>query len=225
MAELFLVRHGQASFRSDNYDKLSPLGHQQAEWLGEYFHDRGHEFDTILIGELVRHRETAEGIARGLQLKEPDFSVFPGLNEFDFHGLLDAYITQYPDEALPADAPASAFYKLLKKSMQRWHEGELTGQLPETWENFEDRVQRVMTHIQHNLHGQKVLAVSSGGAIAMALRQILQAPNQTVIELNLQIKNTALAHCFFNPKALRMTSFNHTPHMDSKGRSDSITFS
>ena len=30
MAQFYLVRHGQASFGTDNYDRLSELGHQQA---------------------------------------------------------------------------------------------------------------------------------------------------------------------------------------------------
>lgn len=225
MAEFFLVRHGQASFRSDNYDKLSPLGHQQAEWLGEHFRSRGKQFDSILTGELVRHRETAEGIAKGLQLSPPEFKVFEGLNEFDFHKLFDAYVKQYPAEALAQDAPASDFYKLLKKGMQKWSTGELTDGVGETWQNFEDRVRSVIETIQAEFHGQRVLAVSSGGAIAMILRQILQAPSPTVIELNLQIKNTAIAHCFFNPKALRMTSFNHIPHLDTPEREQHITYS
>ncbi|MCO8647501.1 histidine phosphatase family protein, partial [Burkholderia multivorans] len=36
MAELFLVRHGQASFGTDDYDRLSDVGVQQGVWLGEY---------------------------------------------------------------------------------------------------------------------------------------------------------------------------------------------
>ena len=35
MSELILVRHAQASFGEDDYDRLSVLGHQQARWLGE----------------------------------------------------------------------------------------------------------------------------------------------------------------------------------------------
>ncbi|MEK9990253.1 MAG: histidine phosphatase family protein, partial [Halieaceae bacterium] len=31
MASLYLIRHGQASFGSDNYDQLSPLGQRQAD--------------------------------------------------------------------------------------------------------------------------------------------------------------------------------------------------
>ena len=58
MAELVLVRHGQASFGADDYDRLSELGWQQSRWLGEYFRERGAAFDLILRGSLRRHAET-----------------------------------------------------------------------------------------------------------------------------------------------------------------------
>ncbi len=225
MAELYLVRHGQASFGADNYDKLSELGYQQAVWLGEYFKHRGHSFDSILTGNLVRHRETADGIAEGLGLTAPTFNPFGGLDEFDFQSLIHAYMAQFPEQQLTPDAPRADYYKLLKKTMHLWSKNQLMGELPESWTDFEDRVQEVMTLIQKEMHGQKVLAVSSGGAIAMALRQILKSPSETVIELNLQTKNTAIAHCFFNPKAIRVTSFNHVPHLDTNERSDKITYS
>jgi broad specificity phosphatase PhoE len=37
MGILFLVRHAQASFLEQNYDKLSALGEAQACHLGEYW--------------------------------------------------------------------------------------------------------------------------------------------------------------------------------------------
>jgi broad specificity phosphatase PhoE len=65
MAELYLVRHAQAAFGTDDYDRLTDLGHRQSKWLGEYFRDRNVAFDRILTGSLRRHRETLEGIAAG----------------------------------------------------------------------------------------------------------------------------------------------------------------
>ena len=55
MAELFLVRHGQASFGADDYDQLSGLGEQQSFWLGQYFAERHIEFDKIIIGASIRY--------------------------------------------------------------------------------------------------------------------------------------------------------------------------
>ena len=66
MAELVLVRHGQASFGTDDYDKLSELGWRQSRWLGEYFRERGTAFDLVVRGSLRRHAETLTGIAEGM---------------------------------------------------------------------------------------------------------------------------------------------------------------
>jgi len=57
MAELYLVRHGQASFGADNYDQLSLLGKQQGQLLGEYFAERKIVFDHVLVGTMNRPRQ------------------------------------------------------------------------------------------------------------------------------------------------------------------------
>lgn len=225
MAELFLVRHGQASFGADNYDKLSALGYQQAQWLGQYFKAHNIEFDSLLIGNMVRHEETAAGIVDGLEWETAVSRKFEELNEFDFHAITTAYLNQYPDEAPSKNAKSAEFYKILKKSMLLWSKGRLDGELPESWYGFSDRVQQMLSTIQTEFQGQKVLAVSSGGAIAMAVSQILKSPSETVIELNLQTKNTAITRCFFNKRTLRLHSFNHVPHLDNPQRIDKITYS
>ena len=50
MGNLYLVRHGQASFGADDYDQLSELGQAQALRLGEYWRERGMKFDAIYTG-------------------------------------------------------------------------------------------------------------------------------------------------------------------------------
>ena len=79
MSEVYFVRHGQASFGSDNYDQLSPKGHQQARMLGEYFATQQLQFDHILTGDMVRHRETAEGICAGMGIEASDRDPWPGI--------------------------------------------------------------------------------------------------------------------------------------------------
>jgi hypothetical protein len=59
MATIYLVRHGQASFGAENYDKLSDLGCRQAAVAGEYFRDQGIQFDAVYSGDLSRQRNTA----------------------------------------------------------------------------------------------------------------------------------------------------------------------
>jgi len=88
MGTLYLVRHGQASFGADDYDNLSPLGHQQSQRLGTYFRERGLQFEAALMGSLKRHRQTFEGIQEGLQAPQLQPLVWPGLNEYDSHAVI-----------------------------------------------------------------------------------------------------------------------------------------
>ena len=60
MATIYLIRHGQASFGSDDYDQLSQLGVRQAEVTGEYFRDCDIYFDAAYCGDLKRQRSTSE---------------------------------------------------------------------------------------------------------------------------------------------------------------------
>ena len=60
MSKLVLVRHGQASFFTDDYDKLSEMGHRQARVLGEYWICHGEHWDEVYHGSLRRQRESAE---------------------------------------------------------------------------------------------------------------------------------------------------------------------
>ena len=62
MAALYLIRHGQASFGSANYDQLSPLGQRQADVSGQFFADVGLHFAEAVSGDLSRQRETGERV-------------------------------------------------------------------------------------------------------------------------------------------------------------------
>ena len=176
MTDIYLVRHGQASFGKANYDKLSELGAQQAVWLGDYFHHRDIHFDSVFMGDMVRHRETKEGIAQGLSSGGkylPEATCDSALNEFNFQAVAAAYLSRFPDDKVPEGASPAEFYRLLKKAMLAWSQDELEhGLLDETWAQFEGRVGSMLTRLQ-NSDAKRVLVVSSGGAIAMMLKHIL----------------------------------------------------
>ena len=82
MGTLYLVRHGQASFGTDDYDRLSELGQRQAVRLGQHWAERGLRFDAAITGTLKRHAQTFEGIAEGAGMALQPLA-WPGLNEYD----------------------------------------------------------------------------------------------------------------------------------------------
>jgi broad specificity phosphatase PhoE len=70
MGNLYLVRHGQASFGADDYDQLSARGHQQSVRLGAYFAQQGLRFDALITGTLKR----LSFCSSGSRLSEPTYS-------------------------------------------------------------------------------------------------------------------------------------------------------
>ena len=225
MSELFLVRHAQASFGEDNYDRLSLMGHQQARWLGEYFQTRGLQFDRVVCGDMVRHRETLAGVASATGADGNDFITDPLWNEFDFEALVDAYLEQRPGERPATDAPRNHLFLVLRKALMSWSANDLRGNLPESWESFESRVRDALSATVNDAgQGKKILVISSGGAISMAIRQVLMAPASTMVQLNLQTRNSGFSHLFFNESSIQLAGFNHVPHLDRHDRTDAITY-
>ena len=90
VALLFLARHGQASFGTADYDRLSDLGRQQSRWLGEYFAERDLKFTRVVAGTLRRQRETARELLSAMASSVP-IDVHAGLDEYHGEALYAAY--------------------------------------------------------------------------------------------------------------------------------------
>ena len=133
MALVFLVRHGQASFGSADYDRLSDRGRQQSRWLGEYFHARGIRFCRVVTGSLKRQRDTAREILASMEAG-PEIVEHAGLNEY--HG--EALYAVHTGGRNPLDhqrADYRDYWRTLKGAMLAWTKDELPG-VPETWAQF-----------------------------------------------------------------------------------------
>ena len=224
MAILYLVRHGQASFAAENYDRLSELGRRQSVWLGEYFAERGIVFARAVCGTLERQRQTARDIldTMGSTLTATEH---PGWNEYSGEALYKAFLG---DEWANARAKGDvrSVYRTIKAALAAWSEDKLPGPLPETWNGFGERIAAAMKSACAGLPDDaNVLAATSGGAIGRGIADLLQAPAQTAIELNLQFRNSGFCEIFFSPRSMRLISFNCVPHLERGDRRGAITYS
>lgn len=225
MSELFLVRHAQASFGTDDYDRLSDLGHRQARWLGEHFRQRELDFDRVVCGSMVRHRETADGILCGMGRESAEFDTDPAWDEFDFQAIVAAYLDEHEEALTAADGSKGTFSQILRAALLAWAEDRLRAALPERWEHFDARVRAGLGKLTGDgSDGRKILLVSSGGAISAALRQVLEAPAGTMVQLNLQLRNSSISHLFFNAENIHFSGFNHAPHLDRPDRAGAVTY-
>lgn len=225
MSELFLVRHAQASYGTGDYDRLSELGHRQARWLGEHFRFRGLDFDRVVCGRMLRHRQTADGIFSGMEREPPPIDNDASWNEFDFETIMRAYVEQHPEERPAPDAPVQDFTRVLRDALTAWSEDRLAAELPERWADFEQRVLRGLRQLTGSAgNGWRILVVSSGGAISMALRHVLKTPASTMVNMNLQLRNSSISHLYFNAHSMYFAGFNHVPHLEHPDRSGTITY-
>src|SRR5512139_1208833 len=148
MAELVLVRHGQASFGADDYDRLSELGWRQSRWLGEYFAERGAAFDHVMLGSLRRHAQTLAGIAEGMG-RAFDAEEDARLNEYDSHTLLRAYAaTPGGGRALPQGGDRREHFRILREALYAWTDGTLAGAPHEPFAEFRARVLEALASLR-----------------------------------------------------------------------------
>ena len=221
MGTLYLVRHGQASFGADDYDVLSPLGHQQSARLGDYFKFKGIAFDTALTGTLNRQIQTYAGICQGMGT-EPAALQWPGLNEYDSHAVIAA-IHPHPLEKPTSPEMFRDHFRLLKDGLAQWMAGVVSPEGMPTYTDFVAGVTGALDHIRKNCEG-KVLLVSSGGPIATAVGHVLGTSPETTIELNLRIRNSSLTEFAFTPKRHMLVTYNTLPHLDAPEHAGWITY-
>ena len=221
MGNLYLVRHGQASFGAVDYDNLSALGIQQSIRLGEYFAQKGLQFDAVITGSLRRHAQTWAGIAKGAAL-EHDPLVWPGLNEYDSEAVIQAI---HPQPLPKLDTPEvyRHHFRLLRDGLRQWMNGVVSPKGMPTYTEFVHGVSSALDHVRQNCSGN-VLMVSSGGPISTAVGHLLSTTPETTIELNLRIRNSSVTEFDFNPKRHALVTYNTLPHLDDPQYASWITY-
>lgn len=225
MAELVLVRHGQASFGADDYDKLSELGWRQSRWLGEYFAERGAAFDRVIRGSMRRHAETLAGIAEGMG-KALEGGVDARLDEYDSHSLLAAHLK---GGSMPKSDDRREHFRILREAMYLWCDGKLegneAGRFPhEPFADFRGRVLAALGELRAG-SAKRALVVSSGGPISTMLAEVLGMPLRGVVDLNLQTRNTGISELQAGASRIHCVSFNNVPHLDRPDRAGALTYS
>ena len=221
MATLYLVRHGQASFGADNYDQLSELGYRQALRLGQYLREAGVVFEASITGTLMRQVQTHAGICEGLGQSLQALAL-PALNEYDSHALIEAV---HPQPLPRPDTPERyrQHFRLLRQALQAWVAGTLAPRGMPSFAQWSQGIRAALDHVRQN-HQGPVLLVSSGGPIATAVAQVIEAAPNSWIELNLRIRNASVTQFEFSPKRHSLLTYNTLPHLDGPAYADWVTY-
>jgi broad specificity phosphatase PhoE len=206
MAELLVIRHGQASFGADDYDQLSDLGVRQSRAVGDHLRSIGWVPDRMITGTLKRQKDTLSAMDLEGAPEE-----HPGFNEYDFHSLLHSKFSgNVPDVVL---GERKTHFRTLRETVFDWQDDRIPEPY-ETWPEFETRVAAARTFATSG-DAKRVLVVSSGGVIGQLAASTLNAPSRMMMELNLQVKNSSIHRFVFSGARIMLTEFNATPHFDA----------
>ncbi len=215
LAELILVRHGQANSHATDeagYDQLSDLGADQARWLGEHIAATNPHFDRVLTGTLQRQVDTAHHM--GVTVTTQD----PRLNELSYFSLAQA---AFDAHAIPVPTDPSQFATHLPRVITLWTTGDLPG-VPESFDDFAARITEVLT--EQCADAGRTLLVTSGGVIGMALRHVLDLDNTAMARVMLQINNASMHRLSYVHDTLMVAGFNAIPHLDRPDRAHARTY-
>lgn len=215
---LLLVRHGQASAGTDDYDRLSPRGVEQSRRLGLWLAATGHQFDAVVLGGMRRHRQTFEALAEAYASDRaalPEPVVDSDLNEFDHHGVFDGFRRQHPAHPsleVSDSGGLQALGAMIHAALLAWSRDELPG-VSEPWQAFGERVNAAGARLLRHAHGSNVLVISSGGVISRLAQASLGASDRHAVDLNLSLRNSGLCEFHLRPYGLALASWNGLPHL------------
>jgi len=235
MSEIFFLRHGQASFGTDDYDRLSPLGVRQAKILARYLAQTGKSFDAVYYGKMERQQKTAEELLihyRENQLAIARPQVDDTFNEYDSIAVWKALIPEMTAEQpslggelqkLPGDQ--KAFQKVFSQVMDRWTKGEYKASNIPRWDDFTRRVVKGVEKITARHGAKKRLAVfTSGGPISVAVKSALGLSDRMTLEISWQLMNASITRIKYNSQGIMLAGFNEVSHLELEGEAGLLTY-
>jgi broad specificity phosphatase PhoE len=231
MSRLFLVRHAQASFLEQTYDKLSPLGETQARLLGEFWSRHELVFDRVCSGPCVRQRDTATIVAAAYQkanLVFPNPLVIPEFDEYQGEAVLERSLSAL----LESDREISSlhyafqashdpqsrrrtFQKLFETVIGKWVDGEIPSNSVEPWRDFSSRLNSgISAFLAAGAQSERVAIFTSGGPIGLAVQRALDLSSQNALRVSWMAQNCSFSEFLYSADRFTLSSFNSVPHLD-----------
>ncbi len=230
MGTLILVRHGQASLFSDDYDRLSALGERQARLLGEHWVAHDVAFDDAVTGPRKRQRDTARIVAEVYAEHGRPFPELRPLTDFDEmhaeellrttlpklveqHASLRAMMTDLAETSGPEQA-MRGFQRVFEAVMRMWIQGEIDAPHVESWQAFCGRVAAGIGNLRAlDQRGRRVVAFTSGGTIAAAMKSALELSDAKMLDLSGVVRNASITEIAVSRTRMTPILFNALPHL------------
>lgn len=239
MGLMTLVRHGQASFGTDDYDRLSALGKEQSATLGSFLRQAGRTPDLVVVGGMRRQRETHEALARAAGWQDVPVQQDSAWDEYDHEAIVAGAETPTPDGAGSASLQVTtrgdnaAFQHRLDAALALWTRADAAdgpdgdgGRFGhETWARFRGRTHDGLTRVVAEAgSGRWVVVVSSAGPVSLTCARLAvpspdggdtldEAAMQLWPSLNRVLVNSSQSRVVVGRSGVTMLSFNEHQHL------------
>src|SRR5580692_7484041 len=125
MGVLLLVRHGQASLGTADYDRLSDVGRRQAQVTGARLARTDVVIDRVVSGGLTRQRDTAQALLAALGWPASRLLIDERLDEYDHVEVMARHTTEVTFSTATAEGEVGrALQSTLEEAIGRWISGE-----------------------------------------------------------------------------------------------------
>jgi broad specificity phosphatase PhoE len=213
MPVVLLVRHGQASFGSDDYDVLSDVGREQSRVVGAELARRGLRSPVAVCGSLLRQRDTGE-IALSFAGLTTAPSTDARWDEYDHLDLLKRYVA----EDAAHDGSSKGVQVLLDQALAAWVADPLGD-----WQAFRGGAVDALSSLVSSLApGQDAVVFTSGGVIAAVASTLLGVGSAGVVALNRVTMNGAITKLVVGSGGISLVAFNDHAHFED--RRDLVTY-
>jgi len=234
MGQIVLVRHGQAAFGTDDYDRLTDLGKQQSQLLGEWFAQRGRKIDCAVTGNMRRHRQTAESCLLAMpQALRPkgDWTADAGFDEYDADEVVVRHRPEFGDPGVlhkhldACEHPRREFQAIFTAAMERWMGGRFDSDYRESWSAFSARCVASLTKLTNEAGPSRTTVVfTSGGPIAAICQHVLGLTCQRAFAVNTALVNSATTALLYQPRLISLSYLNNFSHLERTGNPQVITY-
>jgi len=225
MTNVFLGSHGQASAGTDNYDKLSSIGMEQARLLGAFWSKSGFHVDAAFHGTLHRQQHTAELALENLGYGKKA-EILEALNEYDHTTIDNLYAN-----GLHSDSGDNLSFDQYAAIMARWRDAPPTDKA-QSWQSFSTQgLSAIQATVDEHMKSPNtgtakhtnLVFFTSGGIIATVLQQLLSLDFTTTMKALWQTRNASVTNLLFNKDGVSLVDYNTIAHLQYQPNNSLIT--
>jgi len=225
MTKVLLVRHGQASAGTHNYDRLSTLGILQVERLSLFWQQHSLKVNAAFCGTLERQEHTAQLALAKLE-NAPALTTLPDLNEYHHHVVDELF-----GDGLKSDSGVDLTFDEYLKFMTRWRDAasppankSIDADSYQSWQQFSKAGFGCVSSEVAKADKKDTLAFfTSGGVVASILMNVLDLDFEATMHTIWETRNCSYTSLKFTNSGAHLIEYNAVPHLLAVGDESLIT--